>query len=197
MTLIEEEVRKFVEKKYTQVETTDENVSNDIKLFYKNQMTSQYKQEENNLRNILMKHVKTNNDNDKIKINIYYKNRKLKDLLIKNNTVVLEKSKRSHVIYRYNCPKEVCQPSTMYLGYTECALIDRLRNHTQHGSILQHSKDTHNAKVSTKELVDATEILRQMKSKEELLIGEALLIKEQNPSLNSQREGEVRVLLIF
>ena len=119
-------------------------------------------------------------------------------MFIKNNPQQLEKGERSRVVYVYTCPKEECQPSiSTYIGYTECTLTERLRNHAQHGSIALHSQQQHSFKIKTAEILTNTEIARQLNTKEDLIIAEALYIKERNPTINAQREGETRVLSIF
>ena len=56
-----------------------------IKLFYRNQMTSCYKQTEKELQKIIRDNIKPSENTSNIKLRIYYKNRKLKNLFIKNN----------------------------------------------------------------------------------------------------------------
>jgi len=101
------------------------------------------------------------------------------------------------VVYEYCCPKEECQPSTSYVGYTECTLSERIRNHTQNGSIQQHSRENHNIKLTSQDILNSTNILRKFQTKIELTIAEALYIKLINPTINAQREGETRILSIF
>ena len=112
----------------------------------------------------------------------------LKNLIMINNPHKLAKEQRSHVVYQYSCKKEGCDPST-YIGYTECTLTLRMRNHAQSGSILRHNIGKHGTKVSTQDILAQTDILRQFSNKDELIIAEALLIKEYNPPLNGQMEG--------
>ena len=99
-------------------------------------------------------------------------------------------------MYEYNCSTEGCQ-SSKYIGYTQCKLVDRLRNHAQHGAIISHNIDSHNKKITTNDILKDTKVLCHFQTKEELTIAEALLIKDKNPSLNLQREGEVKVLMVF
>ena len=122
--------------------------------------------------------------------------RKLKNLFIKNNPH--GPAKQSLVVYRYTGKHQEGQfPDISYIGYTECALQDRCRNHAQNGTILQHSIEKHNTRMSTKEILEHMEVLCHFNSKEELTIAEALFIKKEAPVPNGQREGENRILLIF
>ena len=159
-------------------------------------MSSNYKHDEKRLKDIITSHVVGNND-EKVKLFIYYKNKRVKNLFIKNNIHTVPVEKKSHLVYAYSCKQEGCRPLNMYIGYTECSLTDRMRNHTQNGSIIKHSMDVHKQKLTTAQILECTKILRFFNTKEELTIAEALIIKEKEPSLNGQKEGEIRVLQIF
>ena len=164
-------------------------------------MSSQYKQEEANLKKIISDYITPTDADDRIQLNIFYKNKKLRNLFIKNNphnnlnnNDVMEKSR---AVYMYECDKQECQPCTSYIGYTECTLKDRIRNHAQNGAIRSHNLEKHKLKITTNEIAQCTKVLRQLNTKEELTIAEAIYIKFHNPILNGQREGEVRVLPVF
>ena len=86
-----------------------------VNLFFRNQMTTQHDIDENNLNKIISDHVKPT-DGRHIKLHIYYKNRHLQQLLIKNNPHISDDE--SHVVYKYVCPQEECQPLHQYIGYT-------------------------------------------------------------------------------
>lgn len=196
MKSIEDEIQKFLNKKLDNNKYVINN-NNPVKLYFKNQMTSQYKQDEHRLKQIISDYTAPTEENNHINLTIYYKSKKLKNLFIRNNSRKIEDSKKSHLVYQYSCPNEGCSPSTLYVGYTECALVDRMRNHTQSGSIMTHNRETHGTKLSTNDILEQTTILRHFHKKDDLLIAEALLIKEMNPKLNQQREGEARILSIF
>ena len=192
--VIEEEIRKFLDKKVTNVNNKLDDEA--IIFYYMNQFTSQYKQDEARLRKIISDNV-SGVENKCIKMFIYYKNRKVRDLFIRNNIHTTPDVLRSHVVYSYTCKQDGCRPVNMYVGYTECTLTDRMRNHAQNGSIIKHSIDSHQQKLTTAQILENTEILRHFPTKEDLTIAEALIIKEKEPILNGQKEGEVRILQIF
>ena len=111
MNIIETECEAFMRKKI--VQTTTENADSEselipVNLFCRNQMTSQYAQDERNLNKILASNVKPA-EGKTISLHIYYKNKKLKQLFVKNNPH--KSTEESHVVYRYVCPREECQPS--------------------------------------------------------------------------------------
>ena len=147
--------------------------------------------------NIIKENVKPVDDQKKITLRVFYRGKKLRSLILRNNPHKIEGSKRSHVVYKYRCSRQECQPSNVYVGYTECSLEDRFRNHSQNGSILAHNLDKHQHKITASEMLEKTEILCSYPTKQELVIAEALLIKEITPALNGQREGETRILNIF
>ena len=47
------------------------------------------------------------------------------------------------------------------------------------------------------DILACVDVLHTAHDRQELVLAEALLIKKLQPSINSQREGEVRVLSIF
>ena len=195
MKLIDKEVDKFLSKKLCpNPPTTPATSPEPIALYYRNQMTSTYKQEELNLKRLIETHVKPT-DERKIKLMIYYKNKKLRNMFIRNNPDY--DSTDHHVVYQYECPSGECQPSKTYIGYTTTTLKQRLTTHAQNGSIATHSSTTHQNKIRTKEIMDHTTVLFRSTEKNELIIAEALLIKLKQPTINSQKEGETRILKIF
>ena len=192
--IIEREINIFLNRKIAEEQPKTDH--NEIIFYFKNQMTSLYKQEERRIKEIITNNLKGKND-EKIKLLVYYKSKKVRDLFIKNNIHNTPHEKKSHVVYSFSCKYEGCRPLTQYIGYTECVLADRMRNHAQNGAIIKHSIDAHQHKLTTAQILEHTKILRHFTTKEELLIAEALLIKDKEPLLNGQKEGEVRVLQIF
>jgi hypothetical protein len=192
MKIIETEIKRFLQRKY---DTPEMPRKTDLKIYYKGQFTSQYKQEEQQLRKIIEDNVTPAAETSTVKLQIYYKARKLANLFIRNNQH--PSSSVSNVVYRYTCDNERCQPAQTYIGYTISTLVERMRNHAQQGSIRNHNIEVHNRKITTQEIVSCTKIITRLTTKQELTIAEALLIKEEIPSLNNQREGETRILSIF
>ena len=85
MATIDSTINKFMAK----LNVVDEPPSTSeqhptIELFYRNQMSSMHKQEEKNLKLIVQNCLQPRN-NANIKLHIYYKNKKLSNLFIKNN----------------------------------------------------------------------------------------------------------------
>ena len=192
MKLIEDQINKFLNRKLsTKLATPNQN---SINIYYRGQMSSMYKQEETRLNKIFIDQISPCDPESKVNLLIYYKSRKVGNLFIRNNP---HPRPDSGVVYKYTCSSEACQRSQSYIGYTMCTLTERMRQHTQHGAIKSHTSNTHASKLTTEMAVTDTEILKRIPNKQELIITEALLIKEEDPPLNRQNEGEVRVLKIF
>ena len=153
---------------------------------YRNQFTSNYKQEEKVLRQIINKHVTATTPSSKVKLCIYYKN-KLQRSLISNKTNH-NREVDSRVVYQYTCKESICNGAS-YIRYTTCILPVRFYSYVQNGSIQKHDRDKHNCKLCTQQLVDNAKILHKNQSTGDLKIAEALLTKEHNPTLNGQEEG--------
>ena len=107
-------------------------------------MTSQYVQDEGNLQNLVKCNVQPA-EGKEIILHIYYKNKKLLQLLIKHNPH--RRTEESHVVYKYICPREECQLSQTYIGYTTNPLKKLFTVHARNGSIIDHHTQTHGQRV--------------------------------------------------
>ena len=114
MKIIDTEISKYLNNRNKNNENSTTITNNVIPLFFRNQMSSQYKQEEKSIRKIIQDHISPSENNSLIKLQIFYKNKKLRNLFIKNNPYQPTKGETSHVVYKYTCPKEDCQPSISY-----------------------------------------------------------------------------------
>jgi len=200
MNFIEENVKKFLESKFSHREAGND-TDNKINLYYCNQMTSSYKMEEKRLRKIVEDNITPAHDRDQLSLIIFYRNKKLRNLLISNKPKSTSGniSDRHHVVYQYTCNIDGCNAGqNFYIGYTACSVWERFRMHTQNGSIVKHLAEHHAVhKPPRKQLVDNVTILRSANDKRDLIYLEAVLIKESKPPLNSQNEGCDRLLKIF
>ena len=197
MKIIDKTVKEFLDNKIQQHDPSP--IKNKVNLYFRGQMSSNYKVEEEQLKQIVTKNVKVVSDEDRINLLIYYKNKKLRNLFIKNKiSSSKEISDHHHVVYAYSCNLDGCNSNHKYVGYTTCTVDERFRMHTQAGSIKKHLTDVHNInRVSKKDLISCTKILKSCASKGQLRMTEAILIKSMKPSLNSQEEGCDRLLKIF
>ena len=170
--------------------------SNIIHLYYKNHMSSAYKVDERAIRDIILNNVTCTNPADKLRMTIYYQNRKTSQLLIRNSPECRDPLKRTNVIYQFACPHEDCRLRPVnYIGVTSTSLSRRLTMHLREGAPHDHMTQHHNAKLTRKHLVDNTCIIKSQRCTARLLIHEALMIRERNPSLNKQLKSCITLSL--
>ena len=167
-------------------------------MYFENQMTSNYKTEEKKLRNLVDQHLSTIDPDSKIKLQIYYKAKKVSNLFLKNKVYQNEDPyQRHHVVYQYSCNRAGCTTSN-YIGYTTCTLHERFKMHTQNGSVIKHLREKHNIqKILRKDILKDTTVLATCMDRRKLIMSEAVIIKEKRPTLNSQNEGSERIIKIF
>jgi len=196
MDIIEQTIKSFLDKKYNK---THSNVQNKLKIYYENQYSEQYKKDESIIRDIIKKKVKTNNDNDKLDLIIYYKGYKTKQLLMQNN---LTKSSNmlstSWTIYKYTCPHEDCELlNSSYIGQTRNTLRKRLQQHVNSGAIKEHLYKHHRQNITQDHVENNTKVVKQFSDISRLTIYEALLIVTENPNINRQVDNFINPLKLF
>lgn len=199
MALVDRTISNFVNQKFQENPNTDPKKK--ILLFLENQMSVNYKTEEKQLEQIVQRNIHPVTPTDEIKLIIYYKNRKLKDLFIRNKPRIqqVNTSDRHHVVYEYSCTRDGCSSAPKrYVGYTEATIWERFGMHTQTGSIKKHLVEEHEVnRIPRRDLIKDVKILRTCSSKRDLVFTEAILIKTGRPELNSQAEGCDRLLKLF
>ena len=161
-----------------------------------------YQKEERILKEIIKDNVTTKNNEDKLKIVIYYKTMKTSNMIMKNNlgSKVRELAK-TNVIYDYCCKKGGCEhlPNRQitYSGFTTCTLSRRLTYHLQDGAIQRHNLQKHCEKVTRKEIETFTRIRYQERDFNRLNILESLIINFEEPEINKQDTGRTRTLKLY
>lgn len=195
MEILDKNIEKFMNSIFEKQSSSNVNDTDTIPLLYMNQMSSNYRQREDQLKQIIKTHVKPT-DEKSVCVMIYYKAKKLKNLLIKNSPKNVDRGNCSGVVYRYNCPNASCNVSS-YIGYTTNTINTRMRQHFYNGAIKQHGFDKHNIRPTYEEILNNTEVLSRCHDRHELIILEALYIKQEKPTINLQNEGSQRVLKIF
>ena len=84
-----------------------------------------------------------------------------------------------------------------YDGLTTNTLSRRLSFHLQSGAIRHHFETKHNTRITRKEIVNWTRIRYQVRDTNRLKILEALIINAEDPELNRQDTGKVRILKLY
>lgn len=183
MRLIDNTVKNFLNNKFS--ETKNSNNLDKINIYFRNQMTSDYRIREERIKAIIKKNVQPMDSRNKICLNVYYKNLKLKEIIIKNNCQTKSQEETNNVVYQYTCPNVGCSTvNNSYIGYTTNMLKTRLRQHSYNGSIKLHQSEVHKTKITYTEIISNTKILHKNTNKTNLLLLEALTIKNNAPQLN-------------
>ena len=156
-------------------------------------MCDNYKQTEKRMRKIIHRDLIPTHPDTKLKLRIYYKNKKLKSLFIKNNPH--KPSEVSSVVYQYNCDQSTCMVDKIsYIGHTTTTIKERFK---QHASIKKHYLTVHGINITGQEMNSNVKVIGRAVDKFELCILEALLIKENNPVINAQVNDFNCTLKIF
>ena len=91
---------------------------------------------------------------------------------------------RSHVVYKYTCPKVGCNAT--YIGYTTCKLRKRAQQHRyKSSSISKHHSMEHSDDPSIpQDFFEDFTIIHKADDITNLRTLEAIYIKEENPQIN-------------
>ena len=113
-------------------------------------MTSYYKIEEKQLQQIIH-NIKSTIPDVHAKFLIYYKNKKLKNLLISNTN---HEYKEHNVVYQFTCEREPCKQAQFYIGYTTTTVKSCMTTHAQQGPIKKYLMQVyHQSRVTTQEIM--------------------------------------------
>ena len=160
-------------------------------------MHRNHKIDERVLADIIQNNVLSINPNKKVKLHIFYKNKKASNFVVRNN---LSPPKppldQTGLIYEFKCPLPHGQVES-YIGLTQTTLKQRLSSHTYKGSILDHFQSHHGFRPTKAQLQDNTLILSKATDRYRLFIKEALLISQKQPSINRQFETFTHTLKLF
>ena len=186
---------------------TENNSTDDLKkyitIYYCNQIHPNYRQDENTIKKIIKTHVIPKEPMTHIKTIIYYKKFKTSSIIVKNSGQRLRDTmSQTNVVYQFKCSADGCQHiDNTYIGMTSTSLSRRLSCHITNltSSIIDHLKSHDIPRQNFRTiLVDNTKILTRNTCQIKLTIIEALLIKENRPTLNkiNYQQGN-NVLAIF
>ena len=161
-------------------------------------MNYHYRKDEKVLKDLIRDNV-TMRENNRLKLVIYYKNRKTRDLVMKNNLGNnVRELARTNVIYDIDCRKGDCEHLPLrnrsYSGLTTCTMSRRLTFHLQDGAVQRHHLAVHKEKVTRKEIEACTKIRYQENDTNRLEILESLIIHFEDLVINRQDTGKAREL---
>lgn len=154
-------------------------------------MHPQYREDENSMKKIVMENVTPTEDSKRINLVIYYKNRRTRDLVMKNNPSppAREPLKQKNVVYQFVCPVRGCPGA--YIGMTTMRLSKRISCHAQEGAIMNHARATHNISISRDSIIQNISIIGRAADPRRLRLLEALLIAERKPTMNTTQEASL------
>jgi hypothetical protein len=170
------------------------------RIYYQNQMNGGHRTDERVLNSIVQNNISCTTVTDRIQLLIYYRSKKVKNLIMKNNPC--KKSgplQETNVIYKFSCLKEGCRllQNVNYIGLTSTTLSRRLTCHLQAGGPKNHMREAHNETITRATLEACTSIVMRCPDTTRLSIAEALIIKDESPAINLQSAGFVRTLKLF
>ena len=189
-------INRFVQNKQATASprSTDVEV---IPIYYQNQTHNNCLLDEKILKEIVYRNTKCCDPKQKLKIICYYKNLKTRNLVMKNNLgPKLSNLSQTGVVYNFECPLPHSRAEN-YIGMTQATVAHRLTNHTQSGSISRHFEQHHNTKLIRDTLVNNTSIIAKADNRYKLAIKEALLILNQEPSINKQFDNFTNILKLY
>ena len=194
-SMVDSQICKFLDHVHST--NPSDTVQDSIDLYYKNQMHKNYKIDERTLTDIIHNNVNCIKPNTKVKLHIYYKNRKASSLVMRNNSSPpTPPLSQTGLVYEFKCPFPHGQVET-YIGLTQQTLTQRLSQHYYSGSIFEHFNTHHRTRPTKPQLQDNTIILSKAPDRYRLSILEALLISQKQPSINRQFETFTHTLKLF
>ena len=108
---------------------------------------------------------------------------------------------KTNVIYDFQCKRGDCEHlprrSVTYDGLTTNTLSRRLSVHLQVGAIRHHFDNKHDTRITRKEILNFTRIRYKMRDTNRLEILEALIINTEDPEINRQDTGKIRILKLY
>lgn len=189
-------INKFVQNKQ-EIATSHTTNTDVIPVYYHNQTHKNCPLDEKILKEIVYNNTKCCDPKQKLKVICYYKNVKTGNLVMRNNMgPKLPNLSQTGVVYKFECPLPHSR-AEYYIGMTQATVSHRLTNHAQSGSISSHFKQHHNSKPTKDILVNNTSIIAKAKNRYNLAVKEALLILNQEPSINKQFDNFTNILKLF
>ncbi|XP_050718033.1 uncharacterized protein LOC126999444 [Eriocheir sinensis] len=173
-----------------------ENDTSRITLYYKNTMSSEYKEDEKTLKKIIHKNVTPTNPDTKLDLIIFHKSRKTANLIMRNSCLPpTSPLQEVNVVYQHTCSLGDCSRlHSRYIGVTTTTLSKRITAHLTDGAIRRHYLSEHGLILRRKHMEDNTIILTRENNNKRLKMTEAVLIYTQKPAINIQQQPDTSLL---
>ena len=136
------------------------------------------------MKSIVYKNTSCVNEEDELKLTIYYKTSNVKNTLSCNSlTSKLPKLQRSHLIYGYKCSYgESGRLNNSYVRMTSTTLLRIPTMHLRFGAPLEHPRQTHNDTLNLDVIVSNLNIIKSETDQLRLPIIEAVLFYHLQPT---------------
>ena len=194
--MVDSQIKKFLDNALSPKAKKHEKKTPVI-IYHQGQTHNNYKLDEKVIEDIVKKNTKCTDENQKIQIIFYYKNRKSANYVMKNNLSPPPTTlQQTNVIYKFTCPLPHSQ-AVEYVGLTQTTLSRRLTYHGQNGSILNHFQESHSCKPTRDQLTTNTSIVAKANDRYKLSIKEALVILNTKPLINKQFDNFTNVLKLY
>ena len=180
-------ISKHMDRDTTTAARTQTQTINDVTLYYKNTLTPAWKKDEKVIRDIVTKTIRPVNQNDRIRLVIYYKSPRTASLVMRNDSTKTTTMKQTDVVYRFKCTSGDCATRNVYyIGHTTTSLSRRLTMHLQEGGPKMHLWTQHKTRLTRQLLTDNTTIVMTCHDKRRLMATETILIRDTAPIINAQ-----------
>lgn len=144
LSMIDKEIKNFINAHFAPKENQHKEEIKNINLYYRNQMTNNYKQREEQLKKIIKSNIRGTTEKTKITLQIYYKNPKLKEYVLSPKKRPTAPEEQNNVVYQYTCPHSGCKATdSTYIGYTTNSVKTRMQQHFTTGAIRKHYEQEH------------------------------------------------------
>ena len=192
--VVDHQVKKFIDLKFAKEDVTQKSC---VPIYFQNQTHKNSLLDERIIRDIVHKNTKCLDEDKKLKLVFYYKNKKSSNFVMKNNLIPPPTDlQQTNVIYKFQCPMPHSQ-AVEYVGFTQTTLSRRLTCHAQNGSILKHFVEYHKCKPSREQLTENTRIIGKESDRYKLAIKEALTISKLKPIINKQFDNFSTTLKLY
>jgi hypothetical protein len=190
ISVIEKVMNKTIESLFTGTHT---NQKENVNIYYRTFRPIDWEKDKYFLSRVIKQHVLPKEKGKEVKLVLYYKPKKLGNLL--HTKVDVAEEEKHGLVYSFNCPEVGCNAS--YIGYTTNKLLDRISQHkAKLSNIFQHYNKSHR-KTPGDDMAKSFKILFMDTDDRNLRMAEALYIKELKPAINKQFNNLALTLHVF
>ena len=119
-------------------------------------------------------------EDDRLSLTIYYKNKKTNQLITKNNSARKEDYlHQTNVLYEFSCPQKNCRllQTEKYIEMTSTTLSRRMTMHKKLGAIEKDMRESHNITLTRQIMENNINMIKRCPDRLRLAIAEALHLR--------------------